>query len=94
MVVKLHASNLEIATAAARCLAALNYDPQNSSAGAMIELMAETRSRLDQAAGDFASWANSDPSRLQKPAIVGLITYLIDRYPCPHEAKTPHHSHG
>nr|WP_294524576.1 Rap1a/Tai family immunity protein [uncultured Rhodopila sp.] len=47
---------------------------------------------LDQAASDFASWAGSDPSRLQKPAVVGLMTYLIDRYPCPHE--TPHHSHG
>jgi hypothetical protein len=49
---------------------------------------------LDQAASDFASWAGSDPSRLQKPAAVGLITYLIDRYPCPHEATTPHHPHG
>jgi hypothetical protein len=49
---------------------------------------------LDQAAKDFASWAGSDPSRLQKPAAVGLISYLIDRYPCPHEDKTLRHSHG
>jgi hypothetical protein len=49
---------------------------------------------LDRAAGDFAAWANSDPGRLQKPAIVGLITYLIDRYPCPHEATTPRRPRG
>jgi hypothetical protein len=49
---------------------------------------------LGQAAGDFASWAGSDPARLQKPAVVGLITYLIDRYPCPHEVAAPHHPHG
>ena len=49
---------------------------------------------LDQAASDFATWANSDPARLQKPAAVGLITYLISRYPCPHEATTPRHPHG
>ncbi len=49
---------------------------------------------LDQAASDFASWAGSDPSRLQKPAVVGLMTYLIDRYPCPHEVAKPHHPHG
>ncbi len=49
---------------------------------------------LDQAASDFASWAGSDPSRLQKPAAVGLITYLIDRYPCPHQVAAPHHPHG
>ena len=43
---------------------------------------------LDQAASDFASWAGSDPARLQQPAVVGLINYLIERYPCPHEAVT------
>lgn len=39
---------------------------------------------LDQAAADFASWANSDPQRLQQQAIAGLVSYLIDRFPCPH----------
>jgi hypothetical protein len=42
---------------------------------------------LDQAAGDFASWASSDPTRLSQPAVVGLVKYLIDRYPCPHDAS-------
>jgi hypothetical protein len=42
---------------------------------------------LDQAAGDFASWANSDTTRLSQPALVGLVRYLLDRYPCPHEAS-------
>ena len=49
---------------------------------------------LDHAASDFASWAGSDPSRLQQPAAVGLVKYLVDRYPCPHEVATPRHSHG
>jgi len=40
---------------------------------------------LDQAANDFVAWANSDAARLGKPAVVGLISYLIDRFPCPHE---------
>jgi hypothetical protein len=42
---------------------------------------------LDQAASDFASWATSDPTRLDQPALVGLIKYLIDSYPC-HQAVT------
>ena len=42
---------------------------------------------LDQAVSDFASWATSDPTRLDQPALVGLISYLIDRHPC-HQAVT------
>ena len=40
----------------------------------------------DQAVADFAAWANGDPKRLDQPAVVGLIGFLIYRYPCPHAA--------
>jgi hypothetical protein len=43
---------------------------------------------LDQAASGFASWAGGDPARMQQPAVVGLISYLIERYPCPPAAVT------
>ena len=48
---------------------------------------------LDQATSDFASWANSDPARLDRPALVGLIGFLIDRYPCPHEVTAQRGKH-
>jgi len=44
----------------------------------------------DQAVSDFAAWANADPKRLDQPAAVGLIGYLIDHYPCPHPAVAHH----
>jgi len=44
----------------------------------------------DQATSDFAAWANADPKRLDQPAAVGLVSYLIDHYPCPHPAAAHH----
>jgi hypothetical protein len=46
----------------------------------------------DQAVSDFSTWANGDPKRLAQPAAVGLISFLIDHYPCPHRAAV-HHGH-
>ena len=48
---------------------------------------------LDQATSDFASWANGDAARLDRPALIGLIGYLIERYPCPREATAQRGNH-
>jgi Ssp1 endopeptidase immunity protein Rap1a len=32
--------------------------------------------------GNFISWANEDPSRLQQPAVDGMFLYLAQKYPC------------
>lgn len=37
-----------------------------------------------QALAMFVSWANADPQRLNEPAIVGLLSFLTQQYPCPH----------
>jgi len=44
----------------------------------------------DQAVSDFSTWANADPKRLEQPAAVGLISFLIDHYPCPRPAAVQH----
>lgn len=44
--------------------------------------------KLGEVMGDFAAWANGDATNLQKPAVVGLITYLVDRFPCPYTGTT------
>ncbi len=66
MVLKLRSANMEVATAAARCLAAINYDPQNSTAGAMIDLMADAQSKLGQAAAD-------DPTRADAQRFIQVL---------------------
>ncbi len=59
---KLRSVDSEVAAASARCLAALGYDPQNQSAGLMIELMAQTYNKLMQLPADDA--ARPDLERL------------------------------
>ena len=38
---------------------------------------------LNQVMADFVAWAGKDPTNLQKPATVGLVSYLVTRFPCP-----------
>src|SRR5262245_26490585 len=38
---------------------------------------------LNQVMADFVAWAGKDPANLQKPATVGLVSYLVTRFPCP-----------
>ena len=38
----------------------------------------------DEAIAQFATWAKADPKRLDEPAVVGLLSYLTQQYPCPH----------
>ncbi len=33
--------------------------------------------------GQFITWANADPSRLDEPAVDGMFLYLAQQYPCP-----------
>ena len=43
----------------------------------------------NDAQAQFASWANADPQRLSEPAVVGLLSFLTQQYPCPHPAVAP-----
>jgi hypothetical protein len=38
----------------------------------------------NEAVTRFVSWANADPRRLDEPALVGLLSYLTQQYPCLH----------
>jgi Rap1a immunity proteins len=42
------------------------------------------------ALAQFTSWANADPQRLTEPAVVGLLSFLTQQYPCPHPAVATH----
>jgi hypothetical protein len=44
----------------------------------------------DAALGQFVSWANADPKRLDEPPVVGVLRFLISQYPCPHPAAARH----
>ena len=63
---KLRSPNPDIVAAAARCLVTLNYDPQNQSAGAMIEAMAQAFVKLSQAAPD-------DPARPDYQRLIEIL---------------------
>jgi hypothetical protein len=45
----------------------------------------------NDALAQFVVWANAEPQRLQAPAVVGLLQFLIQQYPCPRagEKRTP-----
>lgn len=43
--------------------------------------------KLSQVVGDFVAWANNDAAVLQKPAVVGLASYLVEHYPCPDASR-------
>jgi len=45
----------------------------------------------DEARAQFVTWANAVPSRLNEPAVVGLLQFLTDQYPCPHPAAAARH---
>jgi hypothetical protein len=40
----------------------------------------------NDALGQFVTWANADPKRLEDPPVIGLIQFLINQYPCTHSA--------
>jgi hypothetical protein len=40
----------------------------------------------DVALGQFISWANADPKRLDEPPAVGFVRFLVHQYPCPRPA--------
>jgi hypothetical protein len=33
--------------------------------------------------GQFITWANAEPSRLDEPAVDGMFLFLAQKYPCP-----------
>lgn len=66
IVVKLASPSPEVAAAAARCLATLNYDPQNQASGAMVNLMARTYDKLMQTPVD-------DPSRQDLERLIEIV---------------------
>ncbi|MGH7153011.1 MAG: Rap1a/Tai family immunity protein [Acetobacteraceae bacterium] len=45
----------------------------------------------DEARSQFVAWANAEPNRLNEPAMVGLLQFLVDQYPCPHPAAAARH---
>jgi hypothetical protein len=51
-------------------------------------LLALAYPKLSEVIADFATWANGDATNLQTPAVVGLVSYLVDRFPCPYAATT------
>jgi len=38
---------------------------------------------LSQVMADFVAWAGKDSANLQKPAAVGLVSYLVTHFACP-----------
>jgi hypothetical protein len=44
--------------------------------------------KLSDVVADFVNWANGDAASLQKPAVVGLASYLVEHFPCPHAGGT------
>lgn len=40
----------------------------------------------DQALAAFTQWANDKPTRLDEPAVVGILHFVTDSYPCPRPA--------
>jgi len=44
--------------------------------------------KMSSVVGDFVAWANNDAAVLQKPAVVGLAGYLVERFPCPNASAT------
>ena len=66
VVLKLRSANVEVAAAAARCLAALGADPQNQATGPMIDLLAQTYQRL-------AASPSDDPSRVDYQRLIEVL---------------------
>ncbi len=48
----------------------------------------------DEAIARFTTWANADPKRLDEPAVVGLLSFLTEQYPCPHPSVAAHKKAG
>jgi hypothetical protein len=48
----------------------------------------------DEAMARFSAWAKADPTRMDEAAIVGLLSYLTETYPCPHPAVAAHRKTG
>jgi hypothetical protein len=46
--------------------------------------------KLGQVMSDFVAWANNDTAILQKPAVVGLVSYLTEHFPCPNASAAVH----
>jgi len=45
-----------------------------------------------EALAAFTTWANADPTRLDDPAIVGVLRFVTTTYPCPHTVAPRTHS--
>jgi hypothetical protein len=43
----------------------------------------------NDAVAQLAIWANAEPKRLDEPAAVGLVRFLVHQYPCSRGASTP-----
>jgi hypothetical protein len=45
--------------------------------------------KVSQVLDDFIAWANNDAAILQKPAVVGLVGYLVKHFPCLNARTAP-----
>ncbi len=44
--------------------------------------------------GQFITWANAEPSRLDEPAVDGMFLFLAQQHPCPTPAGGPARRHN
>lgn len=55
----------------------------HSAKGRKLFCLPDTKPDSGEALGQFITWANAEPARLDRPAIDGLFLFLAEKFPCP-----------
>lgn len=53
-----------------------------SMRGQKLFCLPETPPDSGEALGEFITWANAEPGRLDEPAIDGMFLFLAEKFPC------------